>query len=307
MKRLATSYLVVLGLLTASGAQAQRCVSGARPADQQVVLPNGDVVLLATRFYGDLMSVVEPDKQLRVNCVRLNPQGRLLRDTTITLPWPEWHYDFLDCKASYRDNSQKNYPADSVTERQCALYMPFFGPQNQLTVGYYLLNDPAHAYELRIDQRGWVKGAPLKMPGASFHQTGFAKFQQVSLLVNHPPAALVPAPAPGFVVETAGCIRLVDFPQVKLVPDPQDTLTAQRGARRQWPHWGVQGPDWWLPLPGYLSTQNVLVTVSGPRLYLTVMHAEPRRCPPLPDTWPIMCCVDLTSGKLLWQHAALLR
>lgn len=297
---LTRTLLLFLWLAATSPAWSQKCVPSSRPADSQVVLPNGDVVVLATEYNGGLMDVFAHNKSIWVNSVRLSHEGLLLRDTTMALPWPEWHYDFFDCKANYRDKGASSL-GDAASREHCSLYMPYVTADNQLVVGYYLLNDPRFAFQLAIDAAGQAKGNLLDPHGSPPFANGLDKYRWVSFQLTRQSPALARPPRTPLLMEPAGSIRLKDFPEVVLAPSIVDSIAARQAHRPA--SWVVRGPHWQLPLAGFLTTNNPLVNVAGSRLYLTVIRAQPHNCLPDNDYWPVVYCIDLNQHKILWQHS----
>ena len=317
------TLLALLLSLLDTGAWAQRCVPSYRPADRQVLLPNGDLVVLATDFNGGLMDVFNQEKRIWVNCVRLDAAGRVKCNTTLALPWPERHYGYSEgnCGASYYDNTTGKIPGDSVF-RDCRVYIPWLAPDDKLVVGYYLANDRRHAYELTIRQNGHASYRPIESDQPSLHlkikqpdgisrrltmggelpfQDSFSKFLWVRFQVeNHHPHLKNPAESVEAVPDAPGTYRLRAAPGVRLV---SGSVAVGDGRRRHWEADTtlVRGPGWQVAVAGLLpSAQYAAATAE--RLYLTVLHAGPRGCPPDNDVWPVVYCLDLRTHRIVWQR-----
>ncbi len=294
--------LCAFALLLSPLAQAQRCVPNYWLFDRQVVTADGGLLLLQTQvgmFY--MLYAYGTGSELNLRVLHLGPDGQTRHDSVRHLPWPEWKYHYTWQPDTALGRSRPLLTPDTVgglheaylshlTRRDIDL-----GYQARRLTKLQLVWDPAIATTGRPPATRWLARNLNQAP--SF-PAGFGRNPYPRRLMDRKFPYLMPA-APAFRLESSSRIQLLGEAVYLLAsapakPDNDPTPPA---------NWLVQGPNWQLPLDGYVDPTAPLVSVApGRRLYVTVVHQEIRSCAPFYDTWPIVYCIDLQRGAVLWQR-----
>jgi hypothetical protein len=299
--------LLVCGLLLSEMVQAQRCVSHNWLFDRQVVTEDGGLLLWQTQvgpFY--MLYAYGGGSELSLHMLNLGPDGQTRHDSVCHLPWPEWKHHYT-------------WQSDTALGRSRPLLMPdTIGGLHKAYLSTLTRSDIDLGYQGNWDQARrltklelvWDPIMPAKgLPSATRWQPrnlgqranfppGFVRNPFPRRMLDQRFPYLKPT-APTFTVARTGRILLLGEATFlrsseKTQHKPEYTPPA---------NWLVQGPNWQLLLDGYIDPMAPMVSVApNRRLYVTVIHSEVRSCAPFPDTWPIIYCIDLQHGTVMWRR-----
>ena len=299
--------LFAFGLLLSKAVQAQRCVSHNWLFDRQVVTSDGGLLLWETQvgpFY--MLYAYGGGSELNLHILDLGPDGQTRHDSVRHLPWPEWKHHYTWQPDTALGRSRALLTPDTVgglheaylsalTRRDIDLgYQGNWNQARRLTK-MEIIWDPTIATSGRPPATGWLTrdlGEQASFPA------GIVRNPYPRRMLDRKFPYLKPT-APTFTLAGPDRIALLGETAYlrsasKTQPETDDSPPA---------NWLVQGPRWQLKLDGYIDPTAPLVSVAPDhRLYVTVVHDEVRSCAPFPDTWPIIYCIDLQRGTVLWQR-----
>lgn len=212
------------------------------------------------------------------------------------LTWNEWHYNFISCKASYRQPGNADYA--STKENNCAYYSPF-SQNNNTILEYYLCGDRKFAYEILINKKGkgkWIL-YDLDTLGPSnmikyyddftkhifFKSYLEKKYQELSYL-------------PGEQFEF-----LNEMKKVKILGKNIE-LTKQSSGNK----WTIAGEKWKILLDGNIFSRNQnppLINIKENIAYITVFNEDLASCPGYgQDIFPITYAINIKKGEIIWKQ-----
>lgn len=300
----------------------QPCGPKVRLMDRQTITANGDILLLYSWFGGELMMVGEP-KGISLNYVLISDKGKVKKDTSIYLEWPEWHYDFMSCQANYKYRNKTDETYNKANSREgeynCATYM-LYSQGDKTVLGYFLAGDRKFAYEISIDKSGKSKWTVYNLDTLD-KQTGissgpnyyndFTKFTYWDTHLKEKYKKLTSLPQGQYDYKSEKKEIKIKDSDIYLTEISYDTLGDTLSQRIKAPNkWIVKGNGWELSLDGSIfqnytvsQTNPPLVTVKNNFLYITVFKMDRMSCPGYGwDVTPIVYCIDTSKGTILWKQ-----
>lgn len=317
MKQFLTSTTIYL--LTILRLSAQPCGPKVTIFDFQFLTHNGDLILL----YSDPTGLAYRDKNIYLRYVVISKKGEIKKDSSLRLSWPEWHYDFKSCQASYRNSYIPNYSFYSpVSTCDCEFFIPFGDPKGQVLLGYFLSRDRKYAYEIAINTAGKAKWSLNRLdnlnekPSLSsiypFNSDSSKMiYYEYFLKRKHPNIARLTDSTTNLSV-TKDTIHLLNASTpLKLYADTlpknhQDLYGADPSVYRAHyaQQWVLAGERWKVMLEGYLIHQcnKPLITLKEQLIYITVFNNDRESCRGYGrDVHPITYCISISNGSILWK------
>ncbi|MDO7847291.1 hypothetical protein Q5H92_13040 [Hymenobacter sp. M29] len=299
-------WILLAPLLLSHLTHAQRCVPHNWLFDRQIVTHDGGLLLMQTQvgpFY--MLYAYGAGNELELHILNLGPDGQTRHDSVRHLLWPEWKYHYTWHPDTALGRSQPLLTPDTVgglheaylsalTWR--AIDLGYRGGWNQARrlTKLEIVWDPMMPVTGRpiLSWQARDVGQRASLP-PGFVRNPFPRRlldQRFPYLKPTVPTFTLAGPDRILLLGDAAYLR----PAAPAQPDNNPTPPA---------NWLVQGPNWQLTLDGYIDLTAPLVSMApGRRLYVTVVHNEVRSCAPFQDTWPIIYCIDLRRGKVLWQR-----
>jgi hypothetical protein len=284
------------------------CFPKIRDYDAQIMDNNGNIILVKMEFGGELMDVFDEDKKLNFYYTVLSQGGEIVIDTMLYFDWPDWHYDFIDCFATYKNQSMDGFPEypherDSMN---CSVYL-LFDSRDTTVIGYHLSGDRKYAYEIQIDKNGNCEYIlydfdKYAINGAYWgDKSKSAALYTLELKTKHRDLQ--------FLSRTKYCtsfkdsVQLNDFPVYlrKKTNDPGDKSDLYYPPP---PDWEIVEKRWSIDLNGYykINSDKPMLQIIENTLYLTVFNTDGRSCPEYGyDLSPVVYAIDLKKGKIIWQ------
>ena len=296
----------------------QPCGPKVRLMDRQTLTANGDILLLNSRFAGDLMMVGKP-KGISLNYVLISDEGKIKKDASIYLEWPEWHYDFMSCHANYKSHETYNKANSREDGYNCATYM-LYSQGDKTVLGYFLAGDRKFAYEIIINKSGKSKWKIYNFDNLDKQKrtSSNLKFSNDSTKVtywyNHLKEKhnkLLSLPKGQYDYNAKKRVIKIKNSDIYLSEIPYDTLGDTLSQLIKAPNkWRVKGKGWELTLDGSIFENRTvsqsnppLVTVKNNFLYVTVFNMDSMSCPGYGwDVTPIVYCIDISKGTILWKQ-----
>ena len=300
LKKINIIFLFTICFANLTTAIGQLCVPTPRLMDRQVVTSSGDILLLRTNFNGTLMDVYNNHKTFGLNYVLISQDGKIKKDTTLELIWDERHYDYLSCKASYKQESSLDIPY--TKESDCVLYFPF--SQNDKTIlAYFFENDRKFAYEIVIDKNGngkWIlynldkKENPNNLK-YSDDFTKYVFFKNYYLDKKYSNLNQIPTEQFEFFNEKTKI-------KIKNIDIELNENTDKK--------WTVNGENWEILLDGDIFYSHYsshypspLINIKDDVMYITVFNKDSGHCFFLgPDIFPITYAIDIKERKIKWEQ-----
>ena len=275
---------------------AQPCGPNPRIVDRQVLTSNGDIILLRTEFNGGLMDVFNNHKEFDLNYVLISKKGKIKKDISLNLSWNEWHYDFMSCKASYRQPSKLDYPCSK--ENDCVLYFPF-SQNNNTVLEYFLCGDRKFAYEITIDKKGNGKWTlydldTIGLPNVVKYHNDFTKYVFFKNHLEKKYNKLNNLPSEQFEF-------LNEKTKVKITNRNIELNKDSSGYK-----WTITGEKWEISLDGSVFSyydNPPLINIKDNVVYITVFNEDFASCPGYgQDTFPITYAINIKKGKIIWKQ-----
>lgn len=302
------NIIFLFGLFWVNLVFGQPCLPRIRLIDKQVITSNGDVLLLRTNFYGDLMDVFYKDKSVSLNYILISKNGKIKKDTILELSWNERYYDFMSCKATYKYSTKlDDLYTTQVEQNNCALYFPF-SQKNKTIIEYFLGGDRKFAYDITIDKTGkseWIlyDVDTIRSPDVVPYHNDFTKYSFFKNYLEKKHNKLNDnLPTEQFEYLNEKTKIKIKNRNIELNKNISDNK------------WTINGGKWQILLDGdilafyrndsLINKKNLpLINIKDNIVYITVFNKDYASCRGYgQDVFPITYAIDIKKGKIIWKQ-----